>query len=658
MRTENERSTHIERRETWNLLNDSVESDAFPLAFLQGAGLGATPVAETDVDAGSYLVVLQRETCRTTRVPIFLRRDERREVQVRLYTDAEIGPDMVYVPSGSAVLGGDPMAFSPEPERTVSLPDFFISRHEVTVDEYFRFLNDPAIRAEIAAAPGGEAGSPLLPVNSEARGRPRFYETVVQDRITRFTPSDVAERVQRYLPRTAAERYVAWLNDREAKAGGGRVFVLPSADEIEKAARGADGRRFPWGNGFDLSLVSSYRSAGAGELRNLAFPTDASPYDARDLAGSVCEWTRDNESLGFASPSSAKHAEARLKGGSYYDDLEPYFRIGGHTRERVREGSYRIGFRVVAYRRAPDSTKDHASIASRPRPREAGLAFSDDPYAVPRWFSDVDGDARADYCRLKGALPPEGDGLAIGCLLFRESMTFEAEVMISGVELGEPGNRWFADVDGDRRADFCRLIETAPGASRRFEVRCLLSGSSGFAGEVSSGAVEPGLNGNRWLADVDGDGRADFCRLVPLVEPGRERLGLRCLLSTGVGFLREIEIGALDVGLEDARWFADVNGDRRADFCRFLSDETGVRIQCLLASKEGFQEERPVRTPRPVGTGRDGNCWWVDMNGDGLVDFVQVEAMRWSPERFQVLVNCLYLGKAGDGEERMHAAPE
>jgi formylglycine-generating enzyme required for sulfatase activity len=700
-------------RPAWLILNDCVESDAFPLAFVPAAELGATPSAEIEIDAGSYLVVLRHQGCRDTRVPFQVRRDERREILVNLFTDAEIGDDMLHVPAGPAIIGGDPMAFSPEPERSVTLPDFFISRREVTVDEYFRFLNDPAIRAEIAATPGGESGSPLLPVNSEARGAPRLYNTVVDGTEARYAPT-AAENVHRYVSRAAAERYVAWLNERESKRGGQKRFALPSADEIEKAARGADGRRFPWGNGFDLSLVASYRSAGGSEQRNLPFATDASPYDVRDLAGSISEWTRDDETLAFASPSSSSFLEARVKGGSYYDDLEPHFRLGGHTRERVREGSYRIGFRVVAYPPPRAPREDGSLLSIQAAPREAGVAYSDDPFSVPRWIADVDGDGCADYCRLKGAPPPEGDGLAIGCLLLKPGKGFDTEIEIRGVPLGNPGDRWIADVDGDRRADFCRLVVVRSGGSRACEIRCLLSQGSRFEGElrgslpepgiapnrwfadvdgdrradfcrlveisttagrgreirclrsqgarfegeISSGAIEPGLDGNRWLADVNGDGRADFCRLVPVLESGREGLGLRCLLSSGGGFSGEISTGGIEVGIEGARWMVDINADGRADYCHFRSESDPPQLGYLLATSQGFDSETQVRRLSGAGHGREGNRWWADANGDGRMDFLKVNAVRWSSRRFWLAVSCFITNKRGTGVEFSYSASE
>lgn len=126
---------------------------------------------------------------------------------------------------------------------------------------------------------------------------------------------------------------------------------MPSSDELEKAARGVDGRLFPWGNRFDWSLVSSYRSNGDGANRSLQFSTDASPYDVRNLAGALAEFTRTDEMPpeGVDVGDSRQFLEARVKGGSWFDDLEPYFRIGGHTRERLDEPHMRVGFRVVAY---------------------------------------------------------------------------------------------------------------------------------------------------------------------------------------------------------------------------------------------------------------------------------------------------------------------
>jgi len=91
-----------------------------------------------------------------------------------------------------------------------------------------------------------------------------------------------------------ATDYARWLT---ARAGGGRWrFELPSEDEWEKAARGPDGRFFPWGDEFDPTFCRMQDSR-AGEQPRLQpeafglFPLDESPYGLRDLGGGMREWT-------------------------------------------------------------------------------------------------------------------------------------------------------------------------------------------------------------------------------------------------------------------------------------------------------------------------------------------------------------------------------
>ncbi len=630
----------INNKQLWLLWNECVRSEAFELKLLESAELGSSPLTSLEVATGSYLIVLVHAGHRTARYPVLLGRNDSRTVHVRLYTEQEVGADWAYVPAGRAIAGGDALAHNPEPRRATNLGDYFISRREVTVAEYFRFLNDPEIRAEIAAHEGSGDLSPLLPVDKKGGGRPVYTRTIALDGAVSHAPKG-AETLQRYLPRAACERYIAWLNERERRAGGAREYALPSSDELEKAARGADGRLYPWGNGFDLSLVASARSAGMAELRNLPFATDASPYDVRDLAGSLREWTRDTEPPPYAAPSYHELREARVKGGSFSLGLQSDFRLGGHTREKVRDSSQDLGFRVVAHplrgrARAGLVTQDNA-----PGLIDLGLAFNPDPYGVPRWLADVNGDRRADYCRLTGAEPPQGDGLGIDCLLSDGAEDFGPELALRGVALGEPGNRWFADIDGDLRADFVRLVRLdadtlllplpAPEAPLpllpappRYLIIALTSRSRLFEEEICSLPLDAGISGNRWLADVDGDSQADFCRLFELEIPGRCRFQVRCCLSRGGQWDRELSSELLDPGLDGERWMADIDGDGRADFCRLVPvvapGQEGLGLRVTLARDGGFGDD--LETPA-VAIGNNGARWLADVDGDGCEDFVR-----------------------------------
>jgi formylglycine-generating enzyme required for sulfatase activity len=78
--------------------------------------------------------------------------------------------------------------------------------------------------------------------------------------------------------------YCAWLS-QETRC----TYRLPSEAEWEKAARGEDGRRFPWGN----EWANRHANAGRSDTTPVdAYPTGTSPYGCVDMAGNVQEWTR------------------------------------------------------------------------------------------------------------------------------------------------------------------------------------------------------------------------------------------------------------------------------------------------------------------------------------------------------------------------------
>jgi toxoflavin biosynthesis protein ToxD len=84
-----------------------------------------------------------------------------------------------------------------------------------------------------------------------------------------------------------AQAFCDWLREQT-----GRRYRLPTEAEWEKAARGSDGRAFPWGNTFDLDRCN-VRESGLGITTPVgSYPAGASPAGVLDMAGSVWEWTQ------------------------------------------------------------------------------------------------------------------------------------------------------------------------------------------------------------------------------------------------------------------------------------------------------------------------------------------------------------------------------
>ncbi len=131
-----------------------------------------------------------------------------------------------------------------------------------------------------------------------------------------------------------AAAFCAW---RGAQDGG--TARLPTEAEWEKAARGTDGRRFPWGDVFDPERLNSYDRGPFDTVPVGRHPAGASPYGVLDMAGQVFEWT--------ATPQAGQPSRRIVKGGSW-DDLPGVTRAAARHGRPDRLKHVLIGFRCVA----------------------------------------------------------------------------------------------------------------------------------------------------------------------------------------------------------------------------------------------------------------------------------------------------------------------
>jgi serine/threonine-protein kinase len=253
--------------------------------------LGRTPIEGARLEPGSYLVTVKAAGYEGARFPVQLARGEVRDASVNLYTAEELGEGFVYVPGGSVLLGNDPEAYDPIPTCELVVPDFAIARFPVTFGEYCEFLDalDPALATR--RAPKDARGEGLV-VKKNANGRWEPDDVVIEGEARRLFPPEEGHfaRVPVYLVDWFdAMAYCRW------RSQGGGALRLPSEVEWEKAARGTDGRCYPWGDRFDATFCLMRESRPYVQQPEPVgtFATDVSPYGVRDMAGGMREWVAD-----------------------------------------------------------------------------------------------------------------------------------------------------------------------------------------------------------------------------------------------------------------------------------------------------------------------------------------------------------------------------
>jgi eukaryotic-like serine/threonine-protein kinase len=253
--------------------------------------LGETPLREQRLPAGNYTLSVQLPGYRNVRYPILARRGQHQRLQLNLYSEREIGADFVYIPGGSSLIGGDQEALNSLPLQEVELRDFAISRFPVTIDEYASFINELWQRDPKQAEkriPHDEADQFFRLENG--RWLP-VYDLTIEGDGRQFCPPELLGAT----PIDSVDWFDAVAYCRWKGTKDGIFYRLPLDLEWEKAARGTDGRNFPWGDGFDPTFckMSDSRPGYRQPEPIGAFPLDESPYGVRDMAGGVCEWTAD-----------------------------------------------------------------------------------------------------------------------------------------------------------------------------------------------------------------------------------------------------------------------------------------------------------------------------------------------------------------------------
>jgi formylglycine-generating enzyme required for sulfatase activity len=206
----------------------------------------------------------------------------------------------VRVPAGEFLMGSDPAKDKnarkdEQPQHRVYVSEFYIAKYPVTNEQYAVFVRETQDRApdhwEKGKIPSGKENHPAVHISWDD-----------------------------------AVAFCEWLS-----RASGRAFRLPTEAEWEKAARGIDGRKYPWGNRWAKRKLNSEESGpGDTTLVGRYSPGGDSPYGAVDMAGNVWEWCTDwYDEKEYQSrvkeivrnPQGPSQGQYRvLRGGSWGDD--------------------------------------------------------------------------------------------------------------------------------------------------------------------------------------------------------------------------------------------------------------------------------------------------------------------------------------------------
>jgi formylglycine-generating enzyme required for sulfatase activity len=175
---------------------------------------------------------------------------------------------LMYVPEGEFTMGSDSSS-DEQPIHKVTLDAFWIDQTEVTNKQYAQCLDDGVCQ---------HSGS------ISSNKTPNYYENL-----------EFANYPIIYVTWIESATYCKWANRR-----------LPSEAEWEKAARGTDGRTYPWGNGAPNDTLLNYNQIIGDTTEVGKYPNGKSIYGAYDMAGNVWEWVNDWYSNTYykSSPSS------------------------------------------------------------------------------------------------------------------------------------------------------------------------------------------------------------------------------------------------------------------------------------------------------------------------------------------------------------------
>ena len=251
--------------------------------------------------------------------------------------------DFVRVPAGEFLMGNtDQQAKydNEKPQHTVYLDDYFIGKYPVTVAQFAAFVKATGYRDR------RRQGQQLWVDRKVGRDQRGQLAAPAAGRSAMWAKSQPPRDTNQLVDAAA---FCEWA----AKQTGVKVR-LPTEAEWEKAARGSDGRTYPWGNAEPTDRLCNFNmnvkdTTSVGKYS----PQGDSPYGCTDMAGNVWEWCADwfDENYYAKAPTKNPTGPANgqyrvLRGGSWLNGAA-IVRASDRCRDTPDVRNYNIGFRCA-----------------------------------------------------------------------------------------------------------------------------------------------------------------------------------------------------------------------------------------------------------------------------------------------------------------------
>jgi formylglycine-generating enzyme required for sulfatase activity len=222
---------------------------------------------------------------------------------------------MRFVPAGGFTMGGN-VYDDEKPIHTVYLDDYYIDKYEVT-----NALYKTCVEASVC----------MQPHNTSSYSRFNYYGNSLYDNYPVI-----------HVDWNMAKTFCEWRGTR-----------LPTEAEWEKAARGKDGRTYPWGEDINKTFANYFGDVGDTTAVG-SYESGKSIYGIYDLAGNVWEWVADwysdfyDQSLPAENPLGPDSGQDRVLRGGAWDQDDYSVRVSYRLKNAPTDGYFTFGFRCAS----------------------------------------------------------------------------------------------------------------------------------------------------------------------------------------------------------------------------------------------------------------------------------------------------------------------